>query len=89
MLVVTELAEAMEWYRLFSEDDFSELDQGLTDLASEKGSDALVGFRVEIADAVIRLLNMSASLGIDIETEIAAKMEVNEKRPHRHGGKNC
>jgi NTP pyrophosphatase (non-canonical NTP hydrolase) len=89
MLVVTELAEAMEWYRHFSQEDFAELGQGLKDVSSERGSTALVGFRQEIADTVIRLLNLSASLGINLEGEIAAKMEINEKRPHRHGGKNC
>lgn len=89
MLAVTELAEAMEWYRHFSQEDFVELEQGRKDVSSERGSTALVGFRQEIADAVIRLLNLSASLGINIEGEIAAKMEINEKRPHKHGGKNC
>lgn len=89
MLVVTELAEAMEWYRYFSADDMVELEKGLKELTSERGEDSLVQFRIEMADAVIRLLNMSSSLGIDIEKEIAAKMERNEKRPFKHGGKNC
>ena len=89
MLVVTELAEAMEWYRNFSGDDLLELGRNPEELASERGNDSLVQFRFEIADAVIRLLNLSASLGIDIEAAIAAKMERNEKRPFRHGGKNC
>jgi NTP pyrophosphatase (non-canonical NTP hydrolase) len=89
MLVVTELAEAMDWYRLFSQEDFAELERGSTDITSEKGTDALVKFREELADTVIRVLNMSASLGIDIEKEIARKMEINEKRPFKHGGKNC
>lgn len=89
MLAVTELAEAMEWYRYFSEEDFQELGRGLKELASERGDDSLVQFRFEIADTIIRLLNLSASLGIDIEAAIAAKMERNTKRPHRHGGKNC
>jgi NTP pyrophosphatase (non-canonical NTP hydrolase) len=91
MLVVTELAEAMECYRNFSQDDIQSLDasKGKVDFSTDRPTDALNGFRREIADAVIRLLNLSASLGIDIETEIAAKMEINEKRPFKHGGKNC
>ena len=89
MLAVTELAEAMDWYRLFSQEDFAELERGLTDIASEKGADALVKFREELADTVIRVLNLSASLGIDIEAAIARKMEINVNRPYRHGGKNC
>jgi NTP pyrophosphatase (non-canonical NTP hydrolase) len=98
MLAVTELAEAMEEYRELGNLEIMRLEDERT------GKIALGAyplnydcvrmehcpkFRVEIADAVIRLLNLSASLGIDIETEIAAKMEINEKRPFKHGGKNC
>jgi len=91
MLVVTELAEAMEWYRNLSQEDIQVLDasKGKVDFPTDRPTDSFHGFRVEIADAVIRLLNMSASLGIDIEAEIVRKMEINEKRPFKHGGKNC
>jgi NTP pyrophosphatase (non-canonical NTP hydrolase) len=89
MLVVTELAEAMEWYRNFSQEDIQFLDDGKVDFSTDRPTDSFHGFRVEIADAVIRLLNLSASLGINIEAEIEAKMEKNEKRPYKHGGKNC
>ena len=45
-------------------------------------------FSQEIADVFIRLLDICHTTGIDPEAEIAAKMEVNQLRPYRHG-KNC
>lgn len=42
-------------------------------------------FREEMADTFIRLFHLCGALGIDIEAEIAKKMEVNETRPHMHG----
>lgn len=44
-------------------------------------------FEDEIADAIIRLLDISAYKGIDIERHIAAKMKYNSMRPHKHGKK--
>lgn len=44
-------------------------------------------FEDEIADVVIRCLDMSAHLGIDIENHIKAKMRYNSLRPQMHGGK--
>lgn len=42
----------------------------------------------EIADTMIRLLDICGSLNIDIAGEINNKMAKNEGRPYRHG-KNC
>jgi NTP pyrophosphatase (non-canonical NTP hydrolase) len=42
-------------------------------------------FAEEIADAMIRLLDIAGSLNIDIDKAIAAKMKYNESRPHKHG----
>lgn len=44
-------------------------------------------FEDEIADAVIRCLDMSAHLGFDLEAHILAKMRYNTLRPIMHGGK--
>lgn len=64
-------------------------------------SEALEGFRnhipegekgcvsEELADAVIRIWDMSAFLGLDIEAAINKKHGFNKTRPHRHGGKRC
>jgi len=42
-------------------------------------------FEDEIADAVIRLLDLSAGLGIDLEKHINAKVRYNQSRPKLHG----
>ena len=42
-------------------------------------------FEDEIADAIIRLLDMSGGLGIDVESHITAKLRYNSLRPHKHG----
>lgn len=44
-------------------------------------------FAEEMADVAIRLFDTCHALGIDIETEILAKMAKNKARPVMHGGK--
>jgi NTP pyrophosphatase (non-canonical NTP hydrolase) len=43
------------------------------------------GVREEIADTIIRLLDISGALGIDIAEEIARKLTINQLRPFKHG----
>ena len=45
------------------------------------------GFEVELADAVIRILDLGEALGLDIGHAMAIKTEYNRLRPYRHGGK--
>jgi len=47
------------------------------------------GFREELADVAIRLMDMCEYLGIDLESEIKKKHEHNKTRPYRHGNKVC
>ncbi len=42
-------------------------------------------FEEEMADIVIRVLDLCAFKGIDIESHIKAKMRYNATRPHKHG----
>ncbi len=44
-------------------------------------------FASELADVVIRVGNLAAGLGIDLEAAVVAKMDKNDARPVRHGGK--
>lgn len=46
-----------------------------------------VGLGSELADTVIRVLDLAQHLGIDVGSEIARKMAFNRRRPRRHGGK--
>ena len=73
MLVVTELAEAMEAYR-----------------TGNPESDKLPGFsrmEEELADTIIRLLDLAEERGFRLEQAVLAKMAYNDGRPYRHGGK--
>lgn len=47
----------------------------------------LKGFAEEMADVVIRVLDCTAGLGIDLGPAILAKLEKNRARGFRHGGK--
>lgn len=46
-----------------------------------------LGTEVELADAIIRLLDMGEGLGFDLEGAIREKVDFNSKRPHKHGKK--
>lgn len=73
MLVVTEVAEAMEDLRV------GKMEMTL----SESGKPE--GFPVEIADVMIRLFDLAGYLKIDLEEAVRTKMAYNETRPHKHG----
>ncbi len=47
----------------------------------------LENFKEEIADALIRLLDICGTMGIDPEEIIVQKMIINADRPIRHGKK--
>jgi len=40
---------------------------------------------IELADTIIRILDLAAGLGLCLPEAIAAKMNYNETRPHKHG----
>lgn len=74
MLVVTELAEAAEGYRK----------PGL--------SDKIPPYSIqeeEIADAIIRLMDLAESDGMRIGAAIIDKLQYNTSRTYRHGGKEA
>jgi len=95
MLIVTELAEAMESYRggnrlgserLSSMNWDSALDQEFSreDINQFK---AVVKdtFEDEIADTIIRLFDLCGWLNIDIHKHIMLKLKYNSTRPYKHG----
>ena len=47
------------------------------------------GFPAELADLLIRVGDLAAALGIDLDFEVRRKMAYNETRPYRHGGLKC
>lgn len=44
-------------------------------------------FTEELADIVIRILDLAGGMGINIDQAVVDKMNANAKRSHRHGGK--
>ena len=96
MLVVSELGEAMEAHR---KGKFASMDklERLTNSRHGEGTEdnyprafelsTKDTFEDEIADAIIRLLDLSAGLGIDIENHINLKVEYNKSRERLHGKK--
>ena len=77
MLTVTELSEAVEELRC----------PVVRNLYFNEGSAKPEGYGVELADAIIRLLDLCAYRQIDIESLINRKLEYNLTRGYRHGGK--
>jgi NTP pyrophosphatase (non-canonical NTP hydrolase) len=53
--------------------------------AVRKGN--LQNFEEELADIMIRLLDTAYALQVDLEAAVLAKMDKNEQREHKHGGK--
>lgn len=79
MLVVTELSEAIEemrdgrgWDEVYYKDSSPEKPEG---------------FSIEIADAIIRLLDISAILKFAAGDRVQLKLEANKKRGYKHGGR--
>lgn len=86
MLITSELGEAMEAHRKgkFASKKYLILDSLAPQIFEEEIKDS---FEDEIADAIIRLLDMCGGLGIDIEKHINLKVAYNATRPRLHGKK--
>mgnify|MGYP001572094798 CR=1 FL=1 len=86
-----EISKAKGWY-----ENTINIPEKLALIHSE-ASEALDAYRnyedehlgEELADIVIRTLDLASYLGINMQDQILAKMERNEKREFRHGGKRC
>lgn len=76
-LIHSEISEALEEYRR---------GRPLTETYHEE-SGKPAGFPVELADAVIRIMDLCGAHGIDLEAAIEMKDAYNQSRPYRHGGK--
>lgn len=77
-LIHSEISEAFEEFRN---------NHDPTETYFNEGNLKPEGVGVELADAIIRILDLCAKYGIDIDTCIAIKHEFNKTRPYRHGGK--
>jgi len=86
MLIVSELSEALEAFRkdkfVNKEDLYKHIFD--KDHFKEKIKDT---FEDEIADALIRILDMCGNMNIDITEHVYQKLEYNRTREYKHGGK--
>lgn len=82
MLVVSELGEAMEAHRKNRFATWKNVD---TETMMGFEADVKDTFEDEIADSIIRLLDMCGGLKIDIDRHIQAKLKYNKSRPRLHG----
>ena len=73
----SELSEALQEYR--------DGRQPTITYYGEKGKPE--GIPSELADTVIRIMDMCDHYGIDLEAAIEEKHEFNKTRPYKHGGK--
>lgn len=73
MLMVSELAEAMEWDRKGNK--------------SSDHIPEFSGIEEELADVMIRILDFGAGNKLDVVGAMIAKVRYNATRSHRHGGK--
>lgn len=74
-LMHSELSEALEAYR----------ERGYSACLTPDGKPE--GVYSELADTVIRIMDFCQSQGVPLAREIEDKMDYNETRTYRHGGK--
>jgi hypothetical protein len=97
-LVHSELSEALEAFRDHhgTKQIFLEDEHGEPLLVDPSRASALehteFGFKpegipVELADVIIRVLDMAGAYGMDIQRALDLKMSYNRSRAHKHGGK--
>lgn len=68
----------------------SELSEGLEALRRDLVSEHIPGFKgieEELADVIIRVLDMAGGLNLRVAEAIIAKHEFNRTRPYKHGKK--
>jgi NTP pyrophosphatase (non-canonical NTP hydrolase) len=96
-LVMSEAVEALEEYRhgrgytetyyvgVATGTEWDHPDRSPADLSSWKPC----GIPTELADVILRVLDLCGAYGIDIERALLEKHNHNKLRPPRHGGKRA
>ena len=100
-LIHGEISEALEEYRdgnplvygtcALAADDCKY--SGVCDKVGDPGADAIAGpckpeeIAVELADVILRTLDLMAALGVDVDAVVMAKHRYNLGREFKHGGK--
>lgn len=87
-LIHSELSEAIEAHRKQKRADLDSftIDNGPGDEFKRSFENHIKDtIEDELADAIIRLLDLAATLDIDIEEHIRLKMDYNKTREYKHG----
>jgi NTP pyrophosphatase (non-canonical NTP hydrolase) len=93
MLIVSEVSEAMEADRKANYSDWEDRLPPFMDNISDDQfkkvfeNEVKNTFEDELADVIIRVLDLSYSRGVDLSWHIKQKMRYNAMRPHMHGKK--
>ena len=87
MLITSELSEALESHRKGKFSNWVSYQKDLSVCGEIESFKLHIKdtFEDEIADAIIRLLDLVGRLNIDIEKHINAKVSFNKSRPYKHG----
>ena len=76
-LMHSEISEALEHFRAGNEELFTD-STGKPD-----------GMWIELADCIIRILDLAGAYGVSMEYMLRVKADYNKTRPFRHGNKKC
>lgn len=90
MLIVSEISEAMEADRKNKHADLVTYGEKRDRVGEAENMDLFQAyvkdtFEDELADAVIRVVELAASMGIDLDTHVEMKMRYNATREYKHG----
>lgn len=80
MLIVTEVAEVMEDWR-----HGRSMNTVQWEVGPHSGLPKPAGIPIELADIIIRVLDLCAAYDIDIDDALKEKISYNRNRPYRHG----
>jgi NTP pyrophosphatase (non-canonical NTP hydrolase) len=78
VLIASEVSEALAEHRTEFDDDDEDVQTGMTPMQEDK-------FTEELADIIIRTLDIAGYFDLDIGNIVLEKMEKNRSRPYRHG----
>lgn len=90
MLIVTEISEAVEADRAdryAKKESFQSIENKNVPFETKFKDFIKDSFEDEIADSIIRLLDLCGGLHIDIEFHVKQKLEFNKTRTNKHGKK--
>lgn len=77
MLIVDECSEALQVHREVYDDADEDLVSKMTPMQEDD-------FTEELADVIVRTLDLAAAYDLDIGSSLIAKIEKNRSRPHKH-----